>query len=42
MLIDKDKAPKWQPARLEDITDDMVDRYFEGLGDEELEFTDFS
>lgn len=42
LLIDKDKAPKWQPARLEDITDDMVDRYFEGLGDEELELTDLS
>lgn len=40
LLIDKDKAPKWQPDRLEDVTDGLVDSYFEGLGDGELQLTD--
>jgi enoyl-CoA hydratase len=39
-LIDKDKAPKWQPARLEDVTDEMVDACFAPLGDKELELDD--
>lgn len=28
VVVDKDQAPKWQPARLEDVTDAMVDDYF--------------
>ena len=36
-LIDKDRAPKWQPARLEDVTEAMVDAYFAPLGPGELE-----
>jgi enoyl-CoA hydratase/carnithine racemase len=28
LIIDKDNAPKWQPSRLEDVTDDMVDAFF--------------
>jgi enoyl-CoA hydratase len=28
VLIDKDAAPKWKPARLEDVTSAMVDTYF--------------
>jgi enoyl-CoA hydratase len=28
VVIDKDNEPKWQPARLEDVTDAMVERYF--------------
>ncbi|NNU17692.1 enoyl-CoA hydratase/isomerase family protein [Parvularcula sp. ZS-1/3] len=27
-IIDKDRNPKWQPASLEEVTDEMVDRYF--------------
>jgi enoyl-CoA hydratase len=36
-LIDKDRAPKWNPAALAAVTPDMVDRFFEPLGGEELE-----
>lgn len=39
-LIDKDKAPKWQPANLEDVSDDMVEACFAPLGDKELELDD--
>ena len=35
-IVDKDGAPKWQPSRLEDVTDAMLDRYFVTLGDGEL------
>jgi enoyl-CoA hydratase len=31
LLVDKDKAPKWQPAALADVTDDMVMRYLAPL-----------
>ena len=27
-VIDKDRNPRWQPAALEEVTDDQVDRYF--------------
>ena len=36
LLIDRDQAPKWQPARLEDVTDAMVDGYFAPLGEQDL------
>jgi enoyl-CoA hydratase/carnithine racemase len=29
LVIDKDNAPQWNPARLEDVTDGMVARFFE-------------
>ncbi|MGF7157688.1 enoyl-CoA hydratase/isomerase family protein [Bartonella heixiaziensis] len=29
MLIDKDKTPKWQPDKLSNITDEMIDSYFQ-------------
>ena len=35
-LIDKDGKPKWQPARLEDVTPAMVDDYFAPMGAEDL------
>jgi enoyl-CoA hydratase len=35
-LIDKDGMPKWQPARLEDVTPAMVEDYFAPMGAEEL------
>lgn len=35
-IIDKDGAPAWSPARLEDVSDAMVDAYFAPLGAREL------
>ena len=29
LLVDKDKDPKWSPARLEDVTADAVATHFE-------------
>lgn len=38
IIVDKDNAPKWAPARLEDITDEIVDSVFASLpASEELE-----
>jgi enoyl-CoA hydratase len=36
-LIDRDRAPKWRPDRLEDVSDAMVERYFAPLGEDELQ-----
>ncbi len=36
VVIDKDLAPKWQPASLQAVTDELIDGYFAPLGDEEL------
>lgn len=38
VIVDKDNAPSWSPARLEDVTDADVARYFEPLGADELQF----
>ena len=35
-LIEKDGAPKWSPAKLEDVSQEMVARYFASLGEDEL------
>jgi enoyl-CoA hydratase/carnithine racemase len=35
-VIDKDQAPRWRPARLEEVDERLVDRYFAGLGADEL------
>ena len=35
-VIDKDQSPQWNPARLEDVTDDDIAKYFAPLGDREL------
>ncbi|XP_044492522.1 3-hydroxyisobutyryl-CoA hydrolase 1-like [Mangifera indica] len=37
ILLDKDKNPKWQPSKLELLSDSMVDRYFSPVNDEEWE-----
>ncbi|OVA01282.1 Crotonase superfamily [Macleaya cordata] len=37
ILLDKDRNPKWEPSRLELISDQMVDRYFPKVDDEEWE-----
>ncbi|HZT49644.1 MAG TPA: enoyl-CoA hydratase/isomerase family protein [Hyphomicrobiaceae bacterium] len=31
LLIDRDRAPRWQPARLEDVSEAMVEAYFAPL-----------
>merc|ERR1719232_658284 len=36
-LIDRDNKPKWDPPRLEEVTDDKVDYYFSNLGPLELQ-----
>jgi enoyl-CoA hydratase len=36
LLVDKDKAPKWTPARAEDFTTEMVEGYFAPLAEEWL------
>lgn len=36
VLIDKDGSPKWRPASLQEVTVEMVEGYFEELGDKEL------
>lgn len=37
VILDKDNAPKWNPARLEDVSDAEIARYFESLGRNELQ-----
>lgn len=37
-VIDKDRNPKWSPARIEDVTPQMIARYFAPRGDDELIF----
>ncbi|KAM7465073.1 hypothetical protein LguiB_012635 [Lonicera macranthoides] len=37
ILLDKDRNPKWNPSKLEQISDEMVDRYFSKVDDEEWE-----
>lgn len=36
-LIDRDHAPKWQPASLEDVSDAAIDAYFAPLDGDELQ-----
>ncbi len=35
-LIDRDRSPRWQPARLEDVSEAMLDSYFAPLGADDL------
>lgn len=39
LVVDKDRQPRWSPARLADIDDAQIDRLFAGTGDE-LTFED--
>jgi enoyl-CoA hydratase len=36
VLIDKDQSPRWRPASLAEIGDEVVEEYFAPLGDREL------
>ncbi len=38
VIVDKDNAPKWDPATLAGVTDEMLDAVFAPLGDDELTF----
>jgi enoyl-CoA hydratase len=38
VIVDKDNAPVWSPARLEDVPEADVARYFDPLGADELQF----
>jgi enoyl-CoA hydratase len=40
VVIDKDNAPRWNPARLEDVDPAHIDKYFASLGRDELTFED--
>jgi enoyl-CoA hydratase len=37
LLRDKDGEPKWSPAHFEDVTADIVEKYFTPLGDDEFD-----
>jgi enoyl-CoA hydratase len=39
LLVDKENAPVWEPAKIEDVTPAMVDAYFAPLGERELQLT---
>jgi enoyl-CoA hydratase len=36
LLIDRDRTPRWQPARLEEVTEAMLERHFAPLGSDDL------
>jgi enoyl-CoA hydratase len=38
VVIDKDQKPQWRPARLSDVTEEMVAEYFAPLGPAEITF----
>jgi enoyl-CoA hydratase len=39
-VIDKDRNPKWQPTRIEDVSPEMLAPYFAEIGADELKFPD--
>jgi enoyl-CoA hydratase len=36
VIVDKDNAPRWQPASLAEVSDAVVEQHFASLGDQEL------
>jgi enoyl-CoA hydratase len=39
VVVDKDQNPRWQPAKLAEVSDAMVEGYFAPLGERELTFS---
>jgi enoyl-CoA hydratase len=39
-IVDKDRAPKWRPEKLAEVTPGIVDRHFQSAGALELKFPD--
>ena len=39
-LVDKDGNPKWSPSNLDEVTEEIVESYFDELGDKELIFSE--
>ena len=39
-IVDKDRRPAWRPAKLVDVTPEIVDRHFQSVGSLELSFPD--
>jgi enoyl-CoA hydratase len=37
-VIDKDRNPTWSPPRIEDVTPDILAKYLDGIGADELKF----
>jgi len=37
LLVDRDRKPRWRPARLQDVSEAMLDAYFAPLGADELQ-----
>lgn len=40
LLVDKDKSPKWSPAHVRDVGDDLVERFFSPIGGRDLTWPD--
>jgi enoyl-CoA hydratase len=38
VLVDRDQSPNWRPARLEDVSEELVAGHFRELGENELTF----
>lgn len=37
-LVDKDKKYNWKPAKLEDVKDDMIEKFFTKQKDQDIQF----
>ncbi len=40
LLIDRDRSPKWHPATIEEVSDEMIEAFFAPLGEEEIDLKD--
>jgi hypothetical protein len=38
VLVDKDQAPQWQPAKIEQVDDEGIERAFHSLSEHDLVF----
>uniref|UniRef100_A0A1A8M8K9 3-hydroxyisobutyryl-CoA hydrolase n=1 Tax=Nothobranchius pienaari TaxID=704102 RepID=A0A1A8M8K9_9TELE len=39
VLVDRDQNPKWNPSTLDQVSDQLVDKYFSSLAEKDLMFT---